>query len=73
MATNGLSNHMNLIVELIGKVGFPAVLVLILLGMGCWQLDTTAKLQRETLSVIRENTTAINALRDEISDLQKER
>ncbi len=70
---NGLSEKANLLVDVIGKLGFPAVVVLILLGMGCWQLDTTATLQRETLTVIQQNTTAIDALRDEISDLRKER
>ena len=69
---NGWSRRLKLLSDFIAQVGFPCVLVLILLGIGCWQLDTTARLQRETLRVVESNTAAIDSLRDEIRELRRE-
>ena len=59
--------------EFIKNVGTPTAMALVAMAMLCWVIHCNNQVQRETLTVIQQNTTAIDALKSEIRELRKER
>ena len=59
--------------EFVTKVGTPTALAFLAMAMLCWVIHCNNQVQRETLTVIQQNTAAIDALKSEIRELRKER
>lgn len=80
MGTEDTSAKAKVVTDFIKNVGLPGALAIMLLVMVGWQFYVANDIQRQTLTVIQAhtaavevNTKAVEALRDEVENLRRER